>query len=269
MQFFTRDWLDNKELRRCSPVSRAVLADLMCLAHEGKPYGFLSDNVGALTVKYMASRCMVTTGQFLKSVAELVNHHRLIKPEDGPMYIERMVNDERVRLSRAAGGVKGGNPSLVTSKVNLTSNLIPPPQGSPHSRARMRADSDSESGFVSFPEVKKEIFNASNRFNEFWQRYPLKTGENVCAGVWLSVVSVEAENDVFACLERYLASEQVSRSVIMRPNNWLHDAARDNWKCEWPPAKKNGSSPLPPGGKTHTELLTEAYYQKHPERKVC
>ena len=80
MRFFTRDWLDSKELRRCSPLARSVLVDLMALAHEGVPYGYLADKVGPLTVQYMASRCVVSSSHFLKAIAELVLHSRLEQP---------------------------------------------------------------------------------------------------------------------------------------------------------------------------------------------
>ena len=54
----------------------------------------------------------------------------------------------------------------------------------------------------------------------------------------------ENEAQVFACLERYLASELVARASVKSPNNWLHDCARDNWNSKWPPAVKsnNGSA---------------------------
>jgi len=91
----------------------------------------------------------------------------------------------------------------------------------------------------------------SGRFAEWWARYPLKNGENLCAQLWVSVVTAENESLVFSCLDRYLASEQVSRGVLKRPNNWLHDCSRDNWKSDWPPAVKNGYGDrnLPPATK--------------------
>ncbi len=79
MQLYTRDWLDSTELRRCSPMSRSVLTDLMCLAHEGIPYGYLTDKIGPLTDDYMASRCVVPLAIFRKAVSELVLAERLHK----------------------------------------------------------------------------------------------------------------------------------------------------------------------------------------------
>ena len=87
------------------------------------------------------------------------------------------------------------------------------------------------------------VARPSMRFEEWWERYPLKNGKNVAAGVWIGIVTIDNENAVFACLERYLASDHVARGIVMRPNNWLHDCSRDGWASEWPlpvQPKRNG-----------------------------
>lgn len=139
MKFYTRDWLDNKELRACSEVARSVLADLMCLAHEGYPYGYLSSTLGPLKEDYLAARCFTPIGRFRKAIIELKSANR-IEADGGTLFIRRMVEDESLRLRRAAGGVKGGNPEL-QKKVNLAVTLMPELD----SRERTRADSDSDS----------------------------------------------------------------------------------------------------------------------------
>lgn len=237
MQFFTRDWLDCKELGRCSPFSQAILVRLMCIAHEGKPYGFLADSSGPLTIGWMAARCVVTGGRITKAIAELKEHTRLAYQEPGGLFVPRMVEDEAERLRRQAAGRKGGNPNLLKLAVNHGS--YPPPQP-PY-------DSDSvcvsSSGFIDLPEKTKSLRvreECSPRFPEFWEQYPLKKGEDLCAGIWVSIVGVVDEPAVFACLARYLASDQVARGAVMNPNNWLHDCSRDRWKTNWPAARKNG-----------------------------
>jgi hypothetical protein len=85
------------------------------------------------------------------------------------------------------------------------------------------------------------------RFAEWWQAYPLRKGRDLCAQLWLSVVTSENETAVFACLERYLISKQVADGCVMAPNNWLHDCSRDNWETDWPPWKQvMKRTPLPP-----------------------
>ncbi len=121
MKLWTRDWLDCKELRRCSASSRGVLLDLMCLANEGHPYGFLADKVAGLAVKLMASRCAMTCSQFLKSVTELIENDCLHVDENGVYFIRRMVEDEALRVKRAEGGkLSIGHPNTHPPRVPLS-----------------------------------------------------------------------------------------------------------------------------------------------------
>jgi hypothetical protein len=248
MRFHTRDWLDNKELRRCSASARAILADLMCLAHEGEPYGHLADKVGPLTVKYMASRCVVTTGQFLKAIAELTKHERIKTAESGALFVERMVEDEELRLKMAEGGRKGGNPNLrrkVGGEVNLPDN----PEDK-HARTRADSGSGSLSPTLEFQrkpaqvETPKPAEHPSRRFAEFWALYPVKDNRPISEGVFVSLVTTANEGAVFACLRRYLDSDRGARSP-KNPANWLHDCARDQWESDWPKARD--ATPQPQG----------------------
>ncbi len=51
---------------------------------------------------------------------------------------------------------------------------------------------------------------------------------------WLSVVTVESESQVFSCLARYLASDEVSRGAVANPEKWLMEQFRDGWTGDWP-----------------------------------
>ena len=243
MQFYTRDWLDNKELARCSPVSKAVLVGLMCLAHEGKPYGFLADSSGPLSNQYMASRCFVTGGQMSRSIQELVEHTRLTRADAGGLFIQRMVEDEAERIRRKEAGSKGGNPKLVKRVVN---RVVEPP-------CQPRSDSDSVcvsscSENTTIREIPQRARVAdlngimSQRFDEVFSRWPRKTNRDSACRDWVSLVTVDIEDKVFACVDRYLASAEVARGAVrnlgssVAREGWLVECAKDNWDCDWPPA---------------------------------
>ena len=121
-------------------------------------------------------------------------------------------------------------------------------------RALARAESvcvSESSMFFPRKESAERKPNASERFAEFWDRYPLKTGMDLTCQIWLSLVTISDEAAVFACLARYLASDHVARGVVMSARNWLHDCARDKWAAEWPAAMKpNG----PAGKMTEAEI---------------
>lgn len=85
--------------------------------------------------------------------------------------------------------------------------------------------------------------HTSQRFEEFWVRWPRQTGKDAAARAWCSYVSTDNEGAAFACLDRYLASGDVARGAV--PNlgpspgkpGWLADQARDGWAANWPAAK--------------------------------
>lgn len=246
MQFYTRDWLDCKELARCSPISRAVLVGLMCLAHEGKPYGFLSDSSGPLSTPYMASRCFVTVGQMSKSIHELTEHTRLTRSESGGLFVPRMVEDEAERIRRTEAGRKGGNPNLVKQVVNHP--LEPTRQPT--------SDSDSvsvfDSGSVSL-EKSAERNQNGNRFAEWLKPWPRCANVDQACRMWISVIdSAETEAAAFAARDRYLASDEVSRGAIMETAKWLQAQKSANWEGRWP---------VPPARKGSLETLSP-YFQK-------
>jgi hypothetical protein len=192
--------------------------------------------VGPLTGEYMASRCVVSRSKFSEALQQLVTAGRIVATETS-YFIPRMVEDEDIRQRRAAGGKLGGNPNLpVKHEVNLPLNLTHATEGYPHSRARTRADSGSvfESGF----DLKKENLplngKTSARWEEFQALYPYRIELDDAARQFISVVSVDNEADVFACLARYLASDQVARGATMKPAKWLLTGHRDKWLSDWP-----------------------------------
>lgn len=89
--------------------------------------------------------------------------------------------------------------------------------------------------------VNKRPAEPSIRFEEFWDKYPVKDGYPLAQGVWFSIVTTENEAAVFACLDRYLASDRGGRSP-KNPNNWLHDCHRDGWRSDWPKPKQNAAA---------------------------
>lgn len=149
-------------------MARAVLADLMCVASEGIPHGYLADSRGALKATYLAGRCAATSGQFRKAVEELLDHGRL--HQDGDRYfIKRMVRDEERRSINRSNGSRGGNPALSDSV-----NPIAYPVGLGVSRTRVfaRPDSDSDSSVVAregSPEGNP-LYAGYAVFVEIWQK---------------------------------------------------------------------------------------------------
>ena len=77
-------------------------------------------------------------------------------------------------------------------------------------RTARASDSVFVSGVSSLKSIssKKPESETSPRFEEFWERYPVKDGKPIAFGVWGGIVTVENEAMVFACLDRYLSSDR-------------------------------------------------------------
>ena len=235
MQFHTRDWLDNKELQRCSAESRAVLVYLMCLAHEGTPYGHLCDDIGALSDTYMASRCVLPLTRFRKALLELARHERIAQ-KGGSFFIPRMVSDEETRKKRAAGGLLGGNPSL-GKKVNLLDNLDDNHQGYPSSR--VRTDTRSGSGIVS--DFDLEFFES------IWKKWKRQRRDQPMQ----IVVQLVSGRDGFNWAEfQANAPPYIAWCEAMKPEPWKY-AGLTLW--EW----IEGGMILPPEAKTEPDWMAE------------
>lgn len=178
MQFQTRDWLDSKELRRCSPISRGILADLMALAHEGTPYGYLADDIGPLSDEFIASRLFVPLEVLRHSILELVRFGRLHQLE-GKFYIKRMVDDEAGRQAKVKAGKSGGNPKLVKVVVNHDSSRESGDGGLTEGQPPSDSDSDSKKKVLPFkiPNSSGD-WTGADKFETAWDRHKKHRGKN-------------------------------------------------------------------------------------------
>ena len=252
MQFHTRDWLDSKELRRCSPEARGLLADIMALAHEGYVYGFLSDALGALTVAYMANRCHIKPAAFVRMFAELEANTRIEK-RGGLYCVPRMVRDEEIRASRAGGGHLGGNPKLKIAKQGYPSTepyVQPSTQPSLEINSRERAQrasgSVSESGFEFTKEKNLTLvgeLSSESIFPDWWQMWSKVRGTHnsqLALQAWISAVPMHLESAAVECTASYLASLD-NPAKGFNPHTFIFEQAKERFEARWPAfASRNG-----------------------------
>lgn len=131
-QFYPGDWLRSADLRSCSVGARGLWIEMICLMHDGSPYGYLKVSNKVILPANLARMVGATTQEIEGWLAEL-SAAGVYSLEGDCIYSRRMVKDEEIRLKRAAGGHLGGNPALikqenkVPDKVNLPPNLKPTP----------------------------------------------------------------------------------------------------------------------------------------------
>ena len=204
----------------------------------------------------------------VKSVAELVEHTRLAHSESGGLFVPRMVEDEAERLRRIEAGRKGGNPELVNRAVNYPSKPTVEPRSVSVSSLLSSKNKEEENSEFTLPSVAKpirsrspratDIGQVSQRFDEFWGKYPRPADQDGTARLWVSYVTIENEIAVFACLERYLESSDVARGVTMNSARWLTECHMDHWERKWPTASAASGRKL-----TASEEASSEWRKRH------
>lgn len=131
-RFFWADWLRDTQLRRCSPAARALWIDMLCLAAQGDPIGYLADGDDVLGVEEIARMTGFSKKHALRLVGELERRRVFSRDDKGRIYSRRMVRDADV-LSRARrDGVKGGNPNVIKERRGEGVNPPDNPPVIPH-----------------------------------------------------------------------------------------------------------------------------------------
>jgi hypothetical protein len=92
----------------------------------------------------------------------------------------------------------------------------------------------SVSASVSESVKTKEI---PNRFNEWIAPWSRNGDPDMAARLWISLVYPEHQDAAFACRDRYLASDEVARGIVMDPHNFISKQAHSGWSGKWPSGK--------------------------------
>jgi len=100
---------------------------MMCIMHDGTPYGHLSIEGQPVSTEQLARLVGTSSARVVKLLAELELHNVFSRDTDNPalIYSRRMVRDEHKRDVAANNGSKGGNPAL-RDKVGRRNPVIPP-----------------------------------------------------------------------------------------------------------------------------------------------
>jgi len=106
-QFYPKEWIWDQGLRECSVAARGLWVDMLCLMHEGEPYGHLTTS-GDLLLRVTG----LTAKQYAALLDELEARGVFSRTDTGGIFSRRMVRDEGRRIEGAAFGSQGGNPAL-------------------------------------------------------------------------------------------------------------------------------------------------------------
>lgn len=106
-QFYPADWRKDTALQFCSLAARGLWVEMMCIAHECDPYGYLMVNGKPMTAAQIGRMSGIGEKECNKLLAELFDAGVPSRTDEGAIFSRRMVRDEEVREKRAAGGKTG------------------------------------------------------------------------------------------------------------------------------------------------------------------
>ncbi len=111
-QFYPGDYRTDIDLHLCSLAARGLWADMMCLMHDGEPYGHLrTSGGGTITAKELASLVGASAGEVAGCLAELKDREVFSIAADGTIYSRRMVLDAKDHAAFRERGSAGGRAS--------------------------------------------------------------------------------------------------------------------------------------------------------------
>ena len=108
-QFYPSDWRTDPGLRLCSIAARGLWIEMLCLMHEGEPYGHLTVQGRQISSDMLARLVGEPPASVKKWLKELEENDVFSLSEEGVIFSRRMVRDEEVRERRAAGGEAGAS----------------------------------------------------------------------------------------------------------------------------------------------------------------
>lgn len=220
--FYPNDWLNDLALRGCSPATRGIWVDLLCIMHEGTPYGHLADATGALSSKFIASRCGVTVKGLASILQELEVHEVFSRTDEGTIFSRRMVRDEYNRLVRGQGGSQSQKSPFVPRPKRIPSGIekgiLPSDQEGILTRGKavpsfgpVNGEGYSCISVLEVQEVKNgKAFDPLPGWVQFKRLYPPhRVNPYMDCQLWISIVeSAEIESEILAKLPGFKVSEQ-------------------------------------------------------------
>ncbi len=170
-QFYPSDWLGDTALKACSYDAKGLWMDLLCLMHEGNPYGTLTlpngKPIDQKMLKKMLNFDQKMAKKFPKLIQELIENGVMKQLEMGVFYSSRMTKDEAERESWRERQAKARGVKTENNHESVT----------PTSR---RSSSSSSSSKLIPPTPK----GAVSRFDDFWKAYPKKTAKEKALAIW-------------------------------------------------------------------------------------
>jgi hypothetical protein len=233
-QFYPGDWLHDSALRCVSIAARGLWIDMICIMHQGTPYGHLTVNGKGLLKTPLSRMEGVSVSELEGLLKELEDAGVFSTTQDGIVFSRRMVRDEALREKRAEGGSegaehgkKGGRPRKekpldgVMEGVGqgvmegVISKPLTPFQNNPPSSSSSSSDNNTV--------APSEKFTPD--FLSFWEVYPRREDKSRAFLIWKARINEGvSSDDLIKAAKNYAAfckADRKEKKFIKHPKTWL------------------------------------------------
>jgi hypothetical protein len=288
-QFYTADWFSNPKLKRCTHAEKGMWADILCLLHDGEPYGVLrwplTDIARAIGATVPAVSGLVRKGVLkgsdthCESLIYVPRSGRkngapvtLIEEQDGPIwYSSRMVTDEH--KSGVRGGASNITPNTApktpigeVSDAHLTQHH---PRGiTPAAPSSSTSSADKEEEPVALATVvrsaKKSVLADESEFQEFYNVFPLHKARGGALKAYLSARKKGASHEILvrgaASYADHCRRTGTTKQFTAHPATWLNE---QRWLDDLSDDQPAGARPGRPtggyrqGGRSDVEIIAD------------
>lgn len=215
-KFYWSDWLSDAGLRRGSFAARGLWIDMLCIAAQSDPIGYLTVKKVPLSVNDIARMCGGSEPETGTLIEELERNGVLSRDRNGTIYSRRMLRDDKKARTAQKNGKLGGNPKLGNNTTIFPSDN-PPDKGEVKPQIPLATTQ------------KKILSVCDEKFEEAWRGYPRRDGANPKAPAakrFLAAVKAGADaQTIIDAVKRYAIAEarNVGTPYIPQMVKWLGD----------------------------------------------
>lgn len=248
LKFFPQDWAGDRKLRFCSIAARGMWIEMMCIAHEARPYGYVLVNGEVPSLSQLARLCGVSEAEAKTLISELDRTGVISRRRDQTIYSRRMVRDEKKAQIARQNGINGGASKHKKRKRNSgvgKQNGTDPPTDPPKPQ-RPEARGQKES---------KKVGGASRADKKFvWQGRVIRLTEPDYSRWRQAYSAIPDFNAALQAADDYYSENPPKDGKWFFPvSNWLK---RDQQQFMAEKQKANGSGYKSMG-------YPDAYYKAH------
>jgi hypothetical protein len=218
-QFYPGDWLKDANLRRCTPATRGVWIDMLCLMFQCDERGVFATAGEPWTDEEIARALPGNRMENLSAILELLKNRVVHISDKGAFFSKRMVKDEEARRQwreRQQRHRVSGEPVSrdVTPTVTPTVTAMSRPSSS----------SSSSSNLKSLNPCPNPSGSDEGGFIAFWSLYPKKEAKQAAVKAWRKVKADELPT-IMAGLRKAIQTEQWRKDdgqFVPLPASWLN-----------------------------------------------